>query len=506
MTVDGTDTLGACGPRRRRFAVLAAMALAAGCGGGTTETPDGGVPTDDGPVGGGDARVDAPHVGDGPVADVGPPADGGTGGCGFDYDQTFTYALLPTPGPTPAVLADPTRHGTRRVHPANEARPYRGPGDIIIPAEADTMPLFERGTTWTTATRCYETPRGTEQLAEAEAYDLYRRIAELTTGAPLDTAPEVRSVVGLRGSYPGRFAFNDNRPDRFNDTIVLLWQDAAGQPHVREFPVTNEPGPVYFGEDSSSAVRANRRYLYTIGLSQDYHVLRIAESAYPVRDDTNSNGHWDSDRNGWLPPAGALDHDRTGNYHHIHLAQVNAPLGSAAIENWTAGCHAIPGTRSWAEFITNVWTTGEGQAVSFYLVDVRDIDPGVWSPCAAADGTHACPFRIASFPFTAGGDTTSATERRLSHYNCSPADASGPEVVYLVTLDRGGTLTAAITPGASGRGVAVLDADDERSCLAVGNAEVSLAAGPGRYFVVVDTTVVGGAEQTGPFTLDVDFQ
>ena len=23
-------------------------------------------------------------------------------------------------------------------------------------------------------------------------------------------------------------------------------------------------------------------------------------SSYPVRDDSNKNGHWDSDRNGWL--------------------------------------------------------------------------------------------------------------------------------------------------------------------------------------------------------------
>jgi hypothetical protein len=378
---------------------------------------------------------------------------------------------------------------------------------IVLPGYTDNMPLFPRAGAWDTAEHCYETPNGVKMLNESDAYALYRAIASLTTGVAMDETPGRRNVVGIRGAYPGRFAFNGNRPDRFNDTLVLLWIGSDGTHHVREFPANTDTGAHDFGIDSSSSLRANRRYHYQDGWHDTYNALEIAESGYLVMDDSNYNGHWDSDRNGWLPPTGTVDHERTGSAHNIHVGSVDAPLGDAAIGSWSAGCQVVPGMANWLEFINRAWTQ-LGDAVDYFLVDVRDIDNRVWQPCEP-DGTHACPYPIPSFPFLATGDTRSATERQFDVYNCSTANESGPEVVYFFTVDKSGTVTATLDEAlASGVDVDVylLDADDAKACLTRGDVSLSRAIGPGRYFLIVDTYVTGGVEKSGPYRLSVTFQ
>jgi hypothetical protein len=286
---------------------------------------------------------------------------------------------------------------------------------------------------------------------------------------------------------------------------VLLWIDGDG-PHVREFPVNTDTGARDFGVDSSSSLRANRRYHYVNGWHNTYNAFHIDEIDYLVADDTNHNGHWDSDRNDWLPPLGEADHERTGSGHNIHMGSVDSPLGAAVVDGWSAGCQVIPGMANWTEFITNGWTV-LGDPVNYFLVDVRDIDPRVWQDCTP-DGTHACPYPVDAFPFTATGDTSTVTTRDFDVYNCSTADEGGPEVVYFFTVDRSGTLTATlndVSGDAVDLDVHLLDADDARACLARGDVSLSRALGPGRYFIVVDTYVTGGVEQAGPYRLDVSF-
>ena len=322
-----------------------------------------------------------------------------TGSCGFDYDETFVYdeppadRAPPPPPPVPAaqlsaigpqllapttvVHAEPAPVGFRTL--ANPGGTLAAPSPILLPGYSDTQPLFQRAAAWTTPTRCYETPLGAQWFTEPEAFSLYQAIAEQTTGAAMDVTPQRRNVVGVRGAYPGRLLAHDNLPDRFNDTLVLLWVDGEGTPHVREFAANTDTGAHDFGVDASSSLMPNQRYPYVNGTHRGYSALQIDLRDYPVRDDTNHNGHFDSDRNGWLPPKSGVDHDRLGNAHNIHMGSVEPPLGQAAVDSWSAGCQVIPGMASWTEFIHSAWT-GTGDKVDYFLVDGRDIDPLVWLP------------------------------------------------------------------------------------------------------------------------------
>jgi len=433
------------------------------------------------------------------------------GSCGFDYSFSVWSPPLTKPDSLPEKpwapaftdgCPDPVAHP--EAPPEAVEIFYKGPREeLIIPVYYDDMPVFDRARPWHGARRCYELPHGAEMLSEAEAWGLYMDIAEKTTGVPVVTSPGRRSVVGLRGASPGEFAWNGNPPNRFNDTLVLLWVDDDGQRRVREHPAHTDTGPVDFGWHNSSSLRPNRRYHHANGWHNDYSALRIQEEGYRVRDDTNKNGHWDSDRNGWLPPEGE-DHDRGGSLHNIHCANVEAPLLDTAVANKSAGCQVIPGIGNWTLFIMDAWT-GWDDPVDYFLVDARDIDPTVWWDCVP-DGTHGCPYRIDALPFQAQGDTSAAGETIFDEYNCSPADERGPELVWVFTLDTEGVLHAAVddVPG-DGHDVDVhlLEGDDPLACLARDDVELAWDITPGRYLIVVDTWFGDGKPHPGPFTLDL---
>lgn len=388
-----------------------------------------------------------------------------------------------------------------------------GDDELTLPRWDDTLPLFERAGPWEgVVQRCYETPLGALWLTEGQAYELYVEMAEATTGATVDATPGVRTVVGVRGAYPGSLLWHGNAPNRYNDTLALLWIDETGAPRVREFPATTDPGAHNFGTHRSSILRPNRRYRYADGTHggtrSTYDALAMQEEGYEVRDDTNHNGHWDSDRNGWLPPTGRRDHFRSGSDHNIHGAGVPADvsLGAAPVNGASAGCQAIPGTRNYQSFITTAWTA-RGDEVWYFLLDARDVAPEVWHPCAP-DGTPDCPLPLTSFPATLDGDTARATSSAFDRYPCATSNESGPEVVHVLTLDQPATLTARVAC-ATGIDVDVhiLEADDARACLARGDAEVARVMAPGRYFVVVDSYVPSsGIPLAGPYTLSLTLE
>lgn len=472
-------------------------------------------PTDPGQPLDAPATDEAPS--DVPATDPGEDAvttdPGGPVACNFDYEfAPWIQPLLFGPSPVIASVAvdpkvpaavshsEPLPPSTRIVHLPG-AR-----DDLVMPDYPDNMPVFERALDWDGGTRCYELPSGPANLTEAEAFDVYRKVAETTVGRLFDVTPGRRTVVGLRGAYPGTFAWNGNGPNRFNDTLALLWIDEAGAKQVLEFAAHTDTGAYEHG--SMSSLRPNRHYRYENGWHKTYNALAIREPIdYWVRDDQNANGHWDSDRNGWLPPLHRIDFDRVGTAHNIHLASVNAPLSGADVGQWSAGCQNIPGLASWTRFITNAWT-GMGDEVDYFLVDVRDIDPEAWAPCAKADGTHACPYRIDAFPYTATGDTTGG-EDGLPLYNCAPTtDESGPERVYVLHTTGPGTLRATVDDVA-GEGpdvdVHILMADDPNSCLVRDNVTAEIWIPTGRYLVVVDTYAGGSAPKPGAYTLNVEF-
>jgi hypothetical protein len=376
---------------------------------------------------------------------------------------------------------------------------------IVMPDFQDDMPLFERAEDWGVGTRCFELPTGAALLSEEEAWAMYRRVAETTTGGHVDATPGRRTVLGIRGAYPGTFAWNGNEPNRFNDTLVLLWRDEADEARVLEFAGHTDTGAHVF--QMASSLWPDRRYDYRCGWHNDFNAIEIVETGYRVRDDANSNGHWDSDRNGWLPPSGDKDFDRAGSEHNIHIASVDGPLETAEVDNWSAGCQTIPGMASWTRFIENAWTQLD-DPVDYFLVDARDIPSYAWIACTP-DGSHQCPYRIGGFPFHATGNTIGWPVSVFDVYNCSTADESGPEVVWVFTTQTGGTVTATVDDVAGDDGpdvdVHLLMADDPKACLARGNVSAAADVPPGRYFVVVDTYVDGGTPLPGAFTLDVTF-
>ncbi len=433
--------------------------------------------------------------------------------CGLNY-QFEPY----DPGPLPAMLPPALPWNREGVEmgkdwiawldpdpPGHEKLSVEGREDIVLPSYQDDMPLFERAAKWTEPYRCYELPSGGQYLSEDEAWYLYRDIAERTTGHPMDVTPGVRTVVGIRGAYPGTFAWNGNAPNLFNDTLVLLWSDDQGTRHVREFPVNTDTGAYDFGFHSSSSLRPNRVYPYRNGWHKTYNALHIDEESYQVRDDANKNGHWDSDRNGWYPPQTDPDHDRTGAGHNIHMASVDAPLGYAHVDNWSAGCQTIPGIENWKEFIARAWT-GMGDPVSYFLVDARDIDPEVWNACAAQIGTRECPFRIKSFPFSDARNTADSSSWEFPLYNCSPANEAGPEYFYVLNLEQAATIHVKVDDIVGvGQDIDVhlLDGDSPLACLARDDVEFFIWVPPGRYWMVADTYFEGGVPLVGAYVLDV---
>ncbi len=461
-----------------------------------------------------DASVDAAQDADA-ATDAEP--DGSTlTSCDFGYDTMFVYSAPvppapPAPAPAPDVgdddgpdqiaHAEPPPPSVTTLHHWRDVDPE----DLVMPEYSDDMPVFERTGAWSEGTRCFETPRGVELLTEEEAYDMYRDIAEKTTGLTMDSSPEVRTVVGLRGSYPGQIAWHGNLPNRFNDTLVLLWIDSGGAKHVREFPVNTDTGARDFGYHSSSSLRPNRRYRYVYGWHKTYNALHIDEIDYRVRDDSNKNGHWDSDRNGWLPPPGADDHDRGGSGHNIHMGSLAAPLGTAAVDVWSAGCQVIPGMANWTAFITQAWTN-MGDPVDYFLVDTRDIPTDVWQPCTP-DGSHECPYPIDDLPFTDARDTSAEGTTEFDVYNCSDADESGPEIVYVLHVDEVRTLSVSVAcQNPIDVDVHLLDGDDANACLARGHESLTYDITPGRYLIVVDSFVDGGSVLSGSYDLTVSWE
>ena len=442
--------------------------------------------------------------------------------CGFDYALQFGHEKSAAPGSASERATAPEQVTAPRgpmaidpgpvvavAHPEPappylwRAEPWLTLDGVTLPGYTDNMPLFARATSWDDKARCYETPDGGKLLSEAEAYELYIRMAEQTTGVAVDRSEGHRSVVGIRGAYPGTFQWHGNRPNQFNDTLVLLYRE-NGKAHVREYPVNTDTGAVFFGYESASSLRPNRHYRYINGWHRKYNAPQMAEWGYRVADDSNGNGHWDRDRNGWLS-GGALDYERKGTAHNIHMASVNGPLGEAKVKNWSAGCQVIPGMANWLQFIEQAWT-GKGDGIDYFLLDARDLDARTWSSCQA-DGSHACPFRIESFPFVTQGNTQTTGQSSFDSYNCSDANEAGPELVYAFTVAEVGKLQVEVDcPDGVDIDIHLLDGDDPNACLARDHTNFGYDLSPGRYLIVADSFVDDGTALAGGFELRVNFQ
>jgi hypothetical protein len=450
------------------------------------------------------------------------------GSCNFTYDQDFPTPVpgaMKSPSTTlppytaPELLEQPNIQQNLQTNNNIHQGPW--PSDyyilpinspkssvnyLIMPDYADNMPLFERGLDWAGTPRCYETPNGAQLLFEDEAYDLYVDIVEITLGADVNQTPGFRTVIGLRGAYPGTFFWNLNSPDVFNDTMVLLWIDSSGQKRVKEFPVHTDTGDNTY--TSTSSLLPNRRYKYVNGTHRGYNALAMYEwnygRDYHTADDANANGHWDCDRNGWLNSGSTLDYVRIGSAHNIHMGSVYAPLGQAHVGGWSAGCQVHSGMANWTEFITNAWT-GSGDIVDYFLIDTRDISQGIWNTPCSENGTHDCPWIIDSLPYS-HSSTTIGSQSIFDSYNCSTTNESGPENVYLLKVNQAGTINVSVDcQSPVDIDIHLLAMDDSNACLVRNHTDFSWPVVPGRYLIIADTWVDGTTQLSGAYTLNVNW-
>ena len=122
-------------------------------------------------------------------------------------------------------------------------------------------------------------------------------------------------------------------------------------------------------------------------------------------------------------------------------------------------------------------------------------------------GTAEQPIEITSFPFTDGRDTAeSISDVFDACAEAADTDESGPEFVYTLTLTQPGELTVAV---ADDTGVDIdvhlYEALNFNDCVARGHHDFTAPVDCGTYYVVADTFVDATGEQSGPYTLTVDF-
>lgn len=191
--------------------------------------------------------------------------------------------------------------------------------------------------------------RDTAGMSEAQRYDYYAQLAQ-QNGGRVRTGPGERNIVGLRNPTD---ADANGGNGRYDDRMVMFWQDANGTKHAREYQGNTEPSARYrgrMGEDANGDGRLDQGrlpsgyYEFRTGSSSRLgRILRPVED-YRVERDTNNDGVFGNDR-------GATS--RGGNSMFFHA-------GGSSITG-SAGCQTLPPSefnRFWRDLGSNPGTIG----------------------------------------------------------------------------------------------------------------------------------------------------
>jgi hypothetical protein len=144
--------------------------------------------------------------------------------------------------------------------------------------------------------------------------------------------------------------------------------------------------------------------------------------------------------------------------------------------------------------------------------DMRPEDQGVDAPQdtppdMGADTSDApCPpgvFCADTFPFTHTWSTLLSVSRSLDGYSCMPeVSERGPEVLYRVTVEEAGFLSAAVYDDDADIDVHILTDIDAAACIARGHHHAGINVEPGVYWVVADTWS-DDVEHAGEYRIDI---
>lgn len=167
------------------------------------------------------------------------------------------------------------------------------------------------------------------------------------------------NLVGLR-ALPGT-------PDRFDDLICALYQQADGAWIVRAFPATTDPGGYHLrspGRVNGTAIMVHDRWypaVWRIGKHKgEYPALAQNTSRPPPP-------VWrDGDKDG-APRYGGQEHGDAGgiNLHHAGTA-------STVVDKWSAGCQVVAARADWDALWDLILKSAAvyGQTFSYALIGV----------------------------------------------------------------------------------------------------------------------------------------
>jgi len=132
-------------------------------------------------------------------------------------------------------------------------------------------------------------------MSEAQKFDHYQALIE-QNGGQFKTGPNERNILSLRRETD---ADVNGGQGRYDDQTVMLWTDANGQKHVREYQSNTEPSARYRGRIGVDADGDGRKdqgrlpagyYEYRTGHSDRLgRVLRPTQNTNAERD-TNHDG------------------------------------------------------------------------------------------------------------------------------------------------------------------------------------------------------------------------
>jgi len=112
---------------------------------------------------------------------------------------------------------------------------------------------------------------------------------------------------------------------------------------------------------------------------------------------------------------------------------------------------------------------------------------------------------VDSFPYSDWKDTSAISGSLFDVYPCKPtADESGPEYIYQITVPEAGLLSAVVyDQDGVDIDVHILEELDVETCISRGHHEAHADVEAGTYYIVADTYVSGGVEQSGFYQLEI---
>jgi hypothetical protein len=270
---------------------------------------------------------------------------------------------------------------------------------------------------------------------------------------------------------------------------------------------TNDIG--WFGNDHEATLQwYYDNYYELVHTLLDAGVIPIL-STIPPRDDSLSHDGWVGALNAMIRGLAQGRQIPLVDYHRELAVLADHGLSGDGVhpnvywDGESRGCVFTPDALLYGYNVRNLTTLEALDRVrGAALEDTTPLDPQ--DLYQVGTGTAVDPFVVQGTVYTHLANTLDSTARDLSFYSgCgSPADETGPELYYEMTLTQPARVRALVFDVGSPVDVDVhlLDATaSEAGCLARGDTVVEMDLTPGTYYWSLDTYVTGDVELSGEY-------